>query len=229
MLISYSRVGLPLFCLAALGLSSPIDVPYANFGNPQSLNLYSYVKNNPTTVGDPDGHCAEDACVIEGTAAIGAAVYVGGAALVAGTAAVLSTPSGQRSLSTFTSAASQSISDSISGIKSFFSKSESKPTPPNPNGSKGAPDHQATADEEAAKMGGDREVRVQTPEGEKGSRVIDAARTENGKVVEATQVIRPNKDGTPPAREVRAASDIQKATGVQPKLVPVRPIKPDGQ
>jgi len=78
-------------------------------------------------------------------------------------------------------------------------------------------------------MGGDREVRVQTPEGEKGSRVIDAARTENGKVVEATQVIRPNKDGTPPAREVRAASDIQKATGVQPKLVPVRPIKPDGQ
>src|SRR5579859_3079009 len=34
----------------------PTDVPYANFGNPQSLNLYSYVKNNPTTFGDPDGH-----------------------------------------------------------------------------------------------------------------------------------------------------------------------------
>jgi RHS repeat-associated protein len=34
----------------------PTDVPYANFGNPQSLNLYSYVQNNPTTVGDPDGH-----------------------------------------------------------------------------------------------------------------------------------------------------------------------------
>jgi hypothetical protein len=31
-------------------------VPYANFGNPQSLNLYSYVENNPTTTGDPDGH-----------------------------------------------------------------------------------------------------------------------------------------------------------------------------
>ena len=31
-------------------------VPYANFGNPQSLNLYSYVENNPTTMGDPDGH-----------------------------------------------------------------------------------------------------------------------------------------------------------------------------
>jgi RHS repeat-associated protein len=37
--------------------TTPIDVPYADFGNPQSLNLYSYVKNNPTTFGDPDGHC----------------------------------------------------------------------------------------------------------------------------------------------------------------------------
>ena len=37
--------------------AKPTDVPYANFGNPQSLNLYSYVQNNPTTVGDPDGHC----------------------------------------------------------------------------------------------------------------------------------------------------------------------------
>jgi len=36
--------------------AKPIDVPYADFGNPQSLNLYSYVKNNPTTTRDPDGH-----------------------------------------------------------------------------------------------------------------------------------------------------------------------------
>jgi RHS repeat-associated protein len=35
----------------------PTNVPYANFGNPQSLNLYSYVQNNPSTIGDPDGHC----------------------------------------------------------------------------------------------------------------------------------------------------------------------------
>ena len=35
-------------------------VPYANFGNPQSLNLYSFVENNPTTTGDPDGHCVGD-------------------------------------------------------------------------------------------------------------------------------------------------------------------------
>jgi RHS repeat-associated protein len=36
--------------------AKPTTVPYANFGNPQSLNLYSYVENNPTTAGDPDGH-----------------------------------------------------------------------------------------------------------------------------------------------------------------------------
>lgn len=34
----------------------PVTVAYANFGNPQSLNLYSYVENNPTTLRDPDGH-----------------------------------------------------------------------------------------------------------------------------------------------------------------------------
>jgi RHS repeat-associated protein len=34
----------------------PTAVPYAHYGNPQSLNLYSYVQNNPTTLGDPDGH-----------------------------------------------------------------------------------------------------------------------------------------------------------------------------
>jgi RHS repeat-associated protein len=36
--------------------SHPEDVPYADFSNPQTLNLYSYVLNNPTTRLDPDGH-----------------------------------------------------------------------------------------------------------------------------------------------------------------------------
>jgi hypothetical protein len=77
---------------------------------------------------------------------------------------------------------------------------------------------------------GQREVRVETSGGEKGHRKIDAAKVENGKVTEARQVIRPNKNGTPPAREVRAAKDIENATGVKPKMVPVRPIKKsDGQ
>jgi RHS repeat-associated protein len=42
--------------------STPTAVPYADFGNPQSLNLYTYGRNNPTTVGDQDGHCPGDDC-----------------------------------------------------------------------------------------------------------------------------------------------------------------------
>jgi RHS repeat-associated protein len=35
----------------------PEPVPYADFGDPQSLNLYTYVRNLPTLRTDPDGHC----------------------------------------------------------------------------------------------------------------------------------------------------------------------------
>jgi RHS repeat-associated protein len=36
--------------------AAPTNVPYAAFGNPQSLNLYSYVQNNPTSSKDANGH-----------------------------------------------------------------------------------------------------------------------------------------------------------------------------
>ncbi|WP_080507456.1 RHS repeat-associated core domain-containing protein [Bryobacter aggregatus] len=36
----------------------PSPVPYADFSRPQTLNLYSYINNNPITLTDPDGHCA---------------------------------------------------------------------------------------------------------------------------------------------------------------------------
>jgi RHS repeat-associated protein len=35
----------------------PIPVPYADFNNPQSLNLYGFVGGNPASKADPDGHC----------------------------------------------------------------------------------------------------------------------------------------------------------------------------
>lgn len=34
----------------------PVPVPWADFQNPQSLNLYSYVRNEPLARSDPDGH-----------------------------------------------------------------------------------------------------------------------------------------------------------------------------
>ena len=36
--------------------STPVPVPYANFGDPQSFNLYTYVRNLPTTRIDESGH-----------------------------------------------------------------------------------------------------------------------------------------------------------------------------
>jgi len=114
--------------------AQPEDVPYSDLENPQSLNLYGYVNNNPLSKVDKDGHCGEDACIIEG----GTALVVLGIATVAATEAVLSTPAGQRSLDTFTSAAGASVSNSISSIKNFFSKSD-KPAPAAPADDKTGP------------------------------------------------------------------------------------------
>jgi RHS repeat-associated protein len=36
---------------------APTTVPYAKFGDPQSLNLYSYTENGPINRLDPTGHC----------------------------------------------------------------------------------------------------------------------------------------------------------------------------
>lgn len=39
--------------------ATPQPIPYADLADPQSLNLYSYVRNNPLSKPDPDGHCGE--------------------------------------------------------------------------------------------------------------------------------------------------------------------------
>jgi RHS repeat-associated protein len=36
--------------------ATPIPIPYAELKNPQTINLYTYVENNPITGTDPDGH-----------------------------------------------------------------------------------------------------------------------------------------------------------------------------
>jgi hypothetical protein len=55
----------------------PVAVPYAVLGNPQTLNLYSYVGNNPVSHADADGHCYPFCEVL--TWAIGRAAADGGA------------------------------------------------------------------------------------------------------------------------------------------------------
>ncbi len=38
---------------------NPQSVPYANYTNPQTLNLYAYVGDNPLSLADADGHCTD--------------------------------------------------------------------------------------------------------------------------------------------------------------------------
>ncbi|HEV2223872.1 MAG TPA: RHS repeat-associated core domain-containing protein [Candidatus Acidoferrales bacterium] len=47
--------------LSADWSSVPAPVPYANLTNPQTLNLYAMVSDNPETFADLDGHCGEEA------------------------------------------------------------------------------------------------------------------------------------------------------------------------
>ena len=93
-------------------------VPYANFNNPQSLNLYAYVGNNPATVGDPDGHCLEDACVIEG-----------GIVVTAMAVSYLSSPSGQQVLHNAVNSIA-SIGSAISGLFHPSNSGQNAPPPP---------------------------------------------------------------------------------------------------
>jgi RHS repeat-associated protein len=60
-------------------------VPYATMDDPQSLNLYSYVKNNPLSHVDADGHCCEITWndVQTGVAVVGTAVTAAEAGVVA--------------------------------------------------------------------------------------------------------------------------------------------------
>jgi RHS repeat-associated protein len=47
-------------------------LPYADITDPQTLNKYAYVRNNPLRYTDSNGHCIEDLCIGEG-----ALVYAG--------------------------------------------------------------------------------------------------------------------------------------------------------
>lgn len=46
--------------LSADWSSVPVPVPYANLTNPQTLNLYAMVSDNPETFADLDGHCGDN-------------------------------------------------------------------------------------------------------------------------------------------------------------------------
>jgi RHS repeat-associated protein len=58
--------------------AAPTTVPYAKFGDPQSLNLYSYVENGPVDRIDSDGHVLDDCSACDhGDSGFSVAGYAG--------------------------------------------------------------------------------------------------------------------------------------------------------
>jgi RHS repeat-associated protein len=111
-------------------------VPYAKLDDPQSLNLYSYVGNNPLVRVDADGHVAGADDLVEGVIVVG---VIGAIALEAGAQAYNRSPEGQRSLETFTSGVSESFSSSVNSVKSTISGWFSKKAAPLPADSTAKP------------------------------------------------------------------------------------------
>jgi RHS repeat-associated protein len=60
--------------------SRPVNVPYADFRDPQTLNLYAYLTGNPLNSVDPDGHCGPLCAGVIG-GAVGAAASLATQAL----------------------------------------------------------------------------------------------------------------------------------------------------
>lgn len=87
--------------------------------------------------------------------------------------------------------------------------------------------HHRTAQEAAGNMDpqGETEVKVMTQGGKMKFRRLDASNIkEGGKDI--VHVLRPYKNGTAPKQERDAAQDIQKATGIKPNFVSVKPLPP---
>ena len=216
--------------------ATPVPVPYANFGDPQSLNLYGFVAGNPASRADQDGHQQSDCICQLIQHALSAAqenntrFMVGVTGLIFhGYVAAHNFFSGNKPVPPPPPAAvpgqKAEPSTAAGAVPGTQTKTDAKP------GTLGKPDHRATVKAETDRISGKSEVKIPTPTGSKDYRRADAVGTnpETGSP-EIVQVYRPTPAGNIPKREVDAASDIEEATGVKPTMVPVRPVpgKQDG-
>lgn len=115
--------------------AKPTAVPYASFGNPQSLNLYSYVNNNPTTTRDPDGHIA-----------IADDVAVGVIVVTAMAVSYLESPQGQRQVHDAVTGTRDAAYNLGVKIGHYLSSDNSKTAPASQSESSGTSRHEAMND-----------------------------------------------------------------------------------
>jgi RHS repeat-associated protein len=77
-------------------ISQPGPLPYADITDPQTLNKYAYVRNNPLRYTDPDGHCTDvltcGIAIGEAAAAFGGYVTAAAGGALGGLAVYLASP-----------------------------------------------------------------------------------------------------------------------------------------
>jgi len=176
-------------------VGQPGPLPYADIADPQTLNKYAYVRNNPLRYTDPGGHCAEDLCIVEGAAIGTGALYAGaaiaGAVGLTGVAVTLHN-SGDSIIS-----GAKSLVNSIGGL--VFSKGDEKSSgsnePPQLKAGKDAhqneevrpgekaevptPSGQGRMDRYDAEKGHIREIKPNNPRGVRaGKKQLDRYKTE---------------------------------------------------
>ncbi len=201
-------------------VGQPGPLPYADITDPQTLNKYAYVRNNPLRYTDPDGHIIDElldaASIIydvykiatEGAtktnmAALGADVAAAAVPFVTGAGAAVRL--GARADDVVDAARAAEAAVDVKRV-------------PNPFGELGGPAHQAKVEEVAGNMAQkglevSREVRIATPGGAKSARYADAVGRDpaTGKIREIHQVGKQTKKGQPVSRERKAVEDIEKA------------------
>jgi RHS repeat-associated protein len=221
----------------AQGRFTSPDKPFADQypEDPQSWNLYGYVRNNPLAYVDPTGEGQAAALTaqlwqIGATTPIPWAKLALGAAVITGATAYIVDSDFRRDVN---STVNEFVTTgpmnhpmhpvAMAEDEAVKGQMQSNARP----GTLGKPDHQQTVKEEGQRVNGKTEAPIPTPGGKKEGRRADATGTnpQTG-APEIVQVYRPTPAGNIPKRERDAAADIENATGVKPTMVPVRPLPP---
>ena len=207
------------------------DPVKSNIYDPQNLNCYSYVLNNPYKYTDPTGNII-DTVVDVGFIAydiytiiqdpsnsanyIALAADAGGAILPGVTGlgiAVRTAKTADKALDLATTA--DKISDGVKGVNQLENAKDAErvaQSVPNPYGAKGGPAHQAGVNDamkdlESRGLTPKTEVTIKDPiTGE--ARRADAVGIQDNQITEIHQIGKENKGGSPVSRERSALSDI---------------------
>jgi RHS repeat-associated protein len=201
--------------------AAPTAVPYAKFGDPQSLNLYSYVENAPVNRADADGHdfdFLEAAKYVVQGISDGAAIGAAAGAAIGGTGGTLVAPG----VGTVGGVVAGSVAGSIDGAITgglvgaalYFSKSTSESkSNPQENRERGLEKERETLQKEGLEKNTKTFKATDPKTGKAGGTVPDAVR-ENGQTVERKSVQKLSF-----TKQLRLQTEVSKQSGQKPEVI----------